>query len=277
MITVTKKSGEQEPFSEESFRDSMHRADVPREYIDTVTERIKQELYDGIPTTEIYGKAFDILRELDTACAGRYSLKEGLRQLGPTGFPFERLTAKICEHIGFSTERDQILQGECITHEVDVIAYDERICRIVECKFHSDLGYRMSVHVPMYMKSRFDDIHKAGGRWRNMSLTDYSQCWIVNNSKLSEQSIDFAQCYNIHLLAWRYPKDKGLEYYIHKFRLYPITTLTQISQEDAHKLIEQNIVLCKEIQDNQNAIRSLGYSQDEVNTFISECKHICQE
>jgi len=277
MIHVVKKSGEREPFSEDKLRSSLKRAGAKPDEIDTVVEKIKKELYDGISTTELYAKAFDILRQEDPACAGRYSLKEGLRELGPTGFPFERLTAKIFEHKGFQAERDVVLEGNCITHEVDVIAHQEEMCHIVECKFHSDLGHRLSVHVPMYMKARFDDIYKADKTWKGMSFHDYSQCWIVHNAKLSNQSQQFSQCYKIHLIGWRYPRDEGLEHYIDKYSLYPITTLTQINTDDAHKLIEQNIVLCKEIQDNQQQLKELGYSQDEIDTFIEECDNICQK
>lgn len=277
MMQVTKKSGEKEAFSEEKLRTSLQRSGATKDAIQTVVNKIEHELYEGISTTELYAKAFDILKSLDTACAGRYSLKEGLRELGPTGFPFERLASKIFEHKGFHVTRGQILEGTCITHEVDIIAYNDEICHIIECKFHNDLGHRLSVHVPMYVKSRFDDVHAANKTWNGVHFSDYSQCWIIHNAKLSNQSIEFATCHGINLLGWRYPQDKGLEYYIHKFSLYPITTLTQISRIDAHKLIKQNIVLCKEIQDNQNAIRKLGYSQDEVNRFINECDKICQE
>lgn len=276
MVNVTKKSGEKEPFSEDKLRESMRRSGAPKKAIDTVVEKIEDELYEGIPTTELYGKAFDILKREDPACAGRYSLKEGLRKLGPTGFPFERLSAKIFEHMGFQAKRNQTLQGDCITHEIDIMAYNDNICHIIECKFHSNIGYRMSVHVPMYMKSRFDDIFEAEATWNGMEFSDYSQCWVVHNAKLSNQSMDFSECYNINLIGWRYPDDEGLEHYIHKFSLYPVTTLTQISTDDAHKLIEQNIVICKEIQDNQEAVKALGYSQEEVNTFIQECDKICQ-
>ena len=41
---------------------------------------------------------------------------------GPTGFPFEKLTAEILESMGYSTRTGVIVPGHCVKHEIDVIA-----------------------------------------------------------------------------------------------------------------------------------------------------------
>ena len=43
-------------------------------------------------------------------------------KLGPTGYPFEDFIAKLLQADGYETKVRQILKGECITHEIDVIA-----------------------------------------------------------------------------------------------------------------------------------------------------------
>ena len=43
-------------------------------------------------------------------------------ELGPSGFPFEKLVGKILEQEGFETRVGVIVQGNCVQHEVDVIA-----------------------------------------------------------------------------------------------------------------------------------------------------------
>jgi Holliday junction resolvase-like predicted endonuclease len=275
MTSVVKKSGEREPFSQKKYQSALQRAGVSGEHIEKITQEITEHIYDGIPTTKLYAITFDVLKSYDRTCASKYSLKESLRELGPTGFPFERLVARLFEHKGHKTTRDQTLSGTCITHELDVIAYDKNICKLVECKFSNDMGDRMSVHVPMYMKSRFDDIFDANKTWQSKPIGTYSQCWIVTNAKVSYQSIDFSRCKNIHLLGWDHPQGKNLEQELERYALYPVTALMQLSRNEAHQLIKKGYVICKDILDQNPSAQELGMPENRYNAVRDECKNLC--
>jgi len=40
--------------------------------------------------------------------------------LGPTGYPFEKYIAKVLNTYNFTTKTNQVLNGKCVFHEVDV-------------------------------------------------------------------------------------------------------------------------------------------------------------
>ncbi|HAD97890.1 MAG TPA: ATPase, partial [Cryomorphaceae bacterium] len=121
-INVTKYSGEKAPFDVEKLRQSLQRSGAKEKVIDAVVEQVLPILYEGISTKEIYKKAFALLRKKERPAAARYNLKKALLQLGPTGFPFELYVAELLKAKGYETRTGQIVQGNCVQHEVDVIA-----------------------------------------------------------------------------------------------------------------------------------------------------------
>src|SRR3989304_7882727 len=62
LIQVVKASGEREPFSKEKVLISLRRAGVGRELAEDVLTIVESELYEGIPTREIYRHIFQHLR-----------------------------------------------------------------------------------------------------------------------------------------------------------------------------------------------------------------------
>src|SRR5664279_1416804 len=123
MFTVIKADGKKEPFSEEKVINSIRRARIPKPIQSEVLIHVKSKLYEGISTSEIYQH---ILEFLDNSAhpysKSSYSLKEAIMMLGPTGYPFEDFVAKILQAFGYTTKVRQILNGKCVTHEIDVIA-----------------------------------------------------------------------------------------------------------------------------------------------------------
>jgi len=105
---------------------------------------IQSKAYDGISTSEIYQH---VLEFLDTSShpysRAKYSLKESIMMLGPTGYPFEDFIARLLESQGYTTKVRQILNGKCITHEIDVIAEKDRTTAAIEAKFHNQSRYSL--------------------------------------------------------------------------------------------------------------------------------------
>ena len=162
MIHVLKANGEREPFSETKVIHSIHRAGIPESLTSRVITHIKETLYDNIPSSEIYHHIMEFLETSPQPFSqSRYSLKQSIMDLGPTGYPFEDYIAKILQTQGYTTKTRQILQGSCVTHEIDVIAEKNTVIPtkiMIEAKFHNTVGMRTNVHVPLYTKSRFEDL-----------------------------------------------------------------------------------------------------------------------
>ena len=120
-------------------------------------------------TKKIYQMAFNMLKGKSRVSASKYKLKKALMELGPSGFPFEKLVSKIMEHEGFETKVGVIVQGNCVQHEVDVIALKDNNHYMIECKYHSDQGRFCNVKIPLYIHSRFriviDKLGLSNRKW----------------------------------------------------------------------------------------------------------------
>ncbi|AMC11448.1 hypothetical protein Lupro_09300 [Lutibacter profundi] len=91
VINIKKASGELEPFSFQKLRESLQTNGASIKEIDNVINCLKTKLYNGITTKEIYSNAFPILKKHNRLHASKFNLKKTLFNLGPTGYPFERL------------------------------------------------------------------------------------------------------------------------------------------------------------------------------------------
>jgi Holliday junction resolvase-like predicted endonuclease len=56
--------------------------------------------------------------------------------LGPAGFFFEKYIAKLFQSEGYETLTNLLLQGKCVSHEVDVVVRKNNYLTMIECKFH---------------------------------------------------------------------------------------------------------------------------------------------
>jgi hypothetical protein len=104
-ILITKMSGDQVYFDEEKLKKSLRRSKADEDIIAQVIEKVKKELYDSMPTKEIYRLAFSHLRKYSATSASRYKLKSAILELGPSGFPFEKYVAELCFRNCFSKWR----------------------------------------------------------------------------------------------------------------------------------------------------------------------------
>ena len=144
-IDIIKSSGEKAKFSLDKLRKSLKHSGADHNTIESILDKVKDELYTGITTYEIYNRAYALLKKQKSVFASKYKLKKAIYELGPTGFPFERFIAAILEHSGYKTRVGKIMQGICVTHEIDVIAEKNGTMTIIECKFHSEEGRNCNV------------------------------------------------------------------------------------------------------------------------------------
>ena len=122
-IEIIKSSGEKVKFSLDKLRASLNRTGADNSVVNQIMDKVRDELYQGISTKEIYNRAFALLKKKKSHLASKYKLKKAIYELGPTGFPFERFVSAVLKYSGYETEVGQVLQGKCVTHEIDVIAH----------------------------------------------------------------------------------------------------------------------------------------------------------
>ncbi len=266
MYTVIKANGEKEPFSEEKLRRSIERAGIPSEMQNEVIQHITSKLYDNMPTLEIYRHIIEFLaHSKHPYTKGAYSLKRAIMSLGPTGYPFEDFLSDILTANGYKTKTRSIIAGQCIAHEIDIVAEMDGKKIMVECKFHNMPGIKTNIHVALYTKARFDDI-----RVNN----HFDQAWLITNTKITTDVITYGECVGLKIISWSYPEKEALRDLIESTGLIPITALTTLTNTQKQQLILNHAVLVRDIFSQPDNLTQLNISDSNKNKILAEASFL---
>lgn len=273
-ILITKASGERVPFDMARLRRSLERSRAEPKAIEEVVSSILSILHEGMTTKQIYRTAFALLRKGSSSTAARYKLKNAIMELGPAGFAFEKYVAALLKEDGYETHTGEIVQGACVTHEVDVIAERNAVRCMIECKFHSDKGKYSDVKIPLYIRSRFIDVEEA---WRKdpMHQGKRFEGWVVTNTRFTTDAVKYGTCVGLTLIGWDSPKTGSLNERIDKAGLHPITSLTTISLAEKKMLLEQNVVLGHELCQHPHLLDMEGISKNRKKRILQEARELC--
>lgn len=298
-VYIIKASGDRVSFSEDKLRSSLERSGATESQIESVIGGVRAHLYDGIPTGRIYRKAFELLRNRSRSKAARYKLKKAIMELGPSGYPFERFIGAILEQQGFHAETGVIVQGRCVTHEIDVIAKKNGKTVMVECKFHNRPGVKCDVKIPLYIHSRFRDVvmqrsiepEKDPEKTNNVQTEEtnsefsvnqgaaYSEYegWIVTNTRFTEDAIRYGTCSGLVMLGWDYPRKGNLKERIGLAGLHPVTCLTSLNAKEKSMILENGVVLCRTLPQRSDLLATLGLSALRISRVLRECEELVYE
>ncbi len=243
-FNITKKSGEIIRFDTEKLRKSFERSGASQPDIDYVIANLSEYVYDGISTKKLFQLAYKLLKKKSIEVAGRYRLKNAIMELGPSGYPFEKFVAELFKYQGFETEVGTIVNGHCVTHEVDVIAQKEGKKIMIECKFHGNTNTKSDVKVALYIHSRYNDVLKAWQKTDPKTIQEY-QGWLVTNTRFTEDAVQYANCVGLHLVSWDYPYQGSLRERIDISGLHPITVLQSLNKREKQIMLEKGYVLCR--------------------------------
>ncbi len=268
---VTKADGDVEPFDPAKLEHSLARAGASSIMRDRVLNEIVQGLHPGITTQEIYSHAFELLKHHEDApVAARYSMKRAIFALGPSGFPFEQFLGAILRGHGWRVTTDVMLVGRCAPHEVDVVAEKDGKRVGIEAKFHNEPGGKTDIKDALYVHARYEDLARAP-----LASSRVDEGWLVTNTVFTKNAIRYAQCSNLTLLGWDYPRTRGLVNLIEEGRVHPLTALTTLTDAEKHRLLDNKIVLCKEIS-TPHLLKENGIQPDKIPLIVEEAKRLCE-
>jgi len=273
-IYVTKMSGEKTLFDEEKLRNSLKRSRAEDDVIDKVMEKVKTELRDSISTKEIYRMAFAHLRKNSSHSAARYKLKQSILELGPTGFPFEDYISELLKFKNYRTEVGNIVEGHCVSHEIDIIAERDNRHILLECKFHSDQRRFCDVKVPLYIHSRFMDVEQELKKKAGHKDTIFIG-GLVTNTRFSSDALKYGLCMGMYLLSWDYPAGKSLKSLIDQSGLHPLTSLLTLSKFEKQQLLDKGIILCKNLIGKEKVLKEIQISEPRIKKIIFEVEDLC--
>lgn len=277
VVWVIKTSGEREQFSLSKLRRSLVRSGADEATVEKVVSHIIPELKDGMKTSVIYKHAFSLLKKSKYPVAIRYSLRKAVMELGPSGFPFEKFVAEVFRRKGYSAKTGVILPGFCVSHEVDVLMEKDGRHIFAECKFHNQQGIKTDVKVALYVHARFLDLQKAHTIREHVSEPIIHEGWLVTNTKLTRDAIQYAGCVGQTVVGWDYPEKGNLQDLILETGVHPLTFLSTLTARDKMDLLEQGVVMCLDLKKDPARLRALGFSEEKIASVVNEADRVCQE
>ena len=172
----------------------------------------------------------------------------------------------------------EIVLGNCVEHEIDIVAWKGDELVMAEAKFHTDYNIKSDLKVALYVKARYDDIfgrtYYYGGKDMRLSLG----C-IITNTKFSSTAIRYASCQpSLKFIGWNYPAKGNLHDELERYELIPVTALTSINSAEKGIIMSKGIILSKSLL-KTSILEELGFDskkikaiQDEVNALCKYCK-----
>lgn len=277
-IVITKSNGDQELFNQDKLIRSLRRSQADEDEIAHVLAYVSSKLRDRMTTGEIYALAYKALtaKQAKNPNAIRYSLKQAVMDLGPSGFPFELFVARIYAQMGYMCQTGVMVQGHCIEHEVDILAHkgDEVIC--IEAKFHNEPYLKSDTKVALYVKARFDDL--VGQEIHIDGKTKHvTKGILITNTNFTDNAQAYVACMgNFELISWNYPEEDNLLSMIEKYRLHPITAIPELSKSDITRLIEQGIIMCADISAHPGVLDKLNIRKSKQKAIFESLDIICK-
>ncbi len=240
---VIKFDGRKEDFDKNKVIQTCMNAGVKKEEALPISEKISNRINNGTSTEDIYKMIID---EINAKQAMLFRLREAISRLDSQSF--EIYIKRILENNGYECTWNNILQGRCIEHQIDIIAEKSGNQYLVECKHHRNHHRYLGLGTALQVQARLEDILDKG---------HICDVWLVTNTKFSEHAKIYSDKKGILLSGWRYKDDLALDKLIHGSRMYPVTLL-DTSNDTKRKLLANNMLTISDIAENNKIIKFVG-------------------
>ena len=160
MVMVVKWDGRSEEFDPLKIVRTLTRMGAPQGVAEEIAEDLGDRIEEGMTTKEIYDMAVGELEAHKEIVEFRRDLRDGLARIG-SGLHFEEYVRLLLEEYGFKVTGNIVVQGACVTHEVDGIAERNGETLYVEMKHHSVLERYTPFEVTLAAKAKLDDLKEG--------------------------------------------------------------------------------------------------------------------
>ena len=130
--------------------------------------------------------------------------------------------------------------------------------------------------VALYVHARFLDLQK-GHDVKEGAVPKIHEGWLITNTKLTLDAIQYAQCAGLTIIGWDYPEQGNLQDLILETGVHPLTFLSTLSQSDKNSLLEQGIVMCRDLKNSPAPLKSIGFSDEQIKNVVDEIDKVCKE
>ncbi len=273
---ITKASGQEVEFDASKLYVSLQRAGASADEANAVVRAIEEDWHPYATTKQVYRRAHQLLRRYNKVAASRYSLKQALFALGPTGYPFETFVARLLEAEGFVIRKGINQQGRCINHEVDILGLNEKRIIFGECKFRNSQQLVNDVKVALYIYSRFQDL--CQGEWKLRLEEGYViECFAFTNTRFTDDALRYGECTGMQLVGWDSPKGNSLRDRVNRTGIHPLTCLHSLTRREKSALVEEyRLVLIQDLLQHLDILKTLSISDLRQRRVIEEARSLCQ-
>lgn len=272
-IYVTKASGDRVPFEKKKIVKTCIRSGVPNEVAERIASEVESKIYDGMPTKELLERVLAKLRDYEEHHEARYDLKRAIASLSPEFHEFEKYISHLLRAHGYETRWDIIVQGECIEHQIDVIASKDGKNYLVECKHHVNPHRFCGLGTVLQVWAVIDDIRK--GYKVGKTKEKYENIWLFNNTKFSEHAIRYSKAKDMILTGWSFPKKNDLQGLVSKKGMYPITML-DLNKKQRESFSNAGILLLQELVSISTGelTKKTGISREKLEALVEKANKI---
>ncbi len=274
-MKILKSIGEYEEYNREKLRQSLLNASASIVVTNEIIKKIESEIRDEITSTDIYKHAFDILNEKERVTAMKYSVKRSIFELGPTGFPFEKYIAQVLEAKGYKTIVGKTLKGKCVSHEIDVIAYDQNELLLIEVKFRNKNSLKVDTKTALYVKARWDDLKDTKVKIDDNKSMSPTKFILAVNTDFTQNAINYADCVGLELISWDHPLKGSLFKFVNETGQHPISVITELNQSQKNTLIKRGYITLNQILNNTKILDEIGIAKSKKEMIITESRKIC--
>jgi len=165
------------------------------------------------------------------------------------------------------------LKPEINSDDQYLLAFKDEESIGIELKFHNSPGIKTDLKVALYVRERFEDIKRASVGKNSTPLINESM--LITNTKFTSNAIHYSKCIGLKLLGWNYPRRGNLEDIIRTTGVYPITTLTTLTQKEKIALLSHKVVMCNRLENNTDMLQKIGVPKAKIVTVLEESQALC--
>ena len=270
---IKKKSGKREYFSIQKLTRALLKTGINQAVANRTAHIILKKIKRGNSTNDIYKLAKQYLRKSHPVAGAKFTLREAIFRLGPAGYDFEKFIMLLFRQHGYNTYLPEILNGKCVTHEVDVVAEKDGKRSIMECKLRKEAAMNINIKETLATWARFMDLKEGAKIGKCVNI---NEVWLVTNSKFSNDSLRYGTCKNIKMLSWNTPQNMPLPAYIDSKNIYPITILNSIKRYHLNALSSCDILLLSDLVNTnyRTLCKNTSLTKAQLAPLINEAKEI---
>ncbi|MFX1565863.1 MAG: ATP cone domain-containing protein [Promethearchaeota archaeon] len=269
MVMVIKWDGRTEEFDPTKIVRTLTRMGAPQTVAEEIADDLVDRIEEGMTTKEIYNMAVTELETHREVVEFRRDLRDGLARIGG-GFIFEDYVRLLLEEYGYKVSGNVIIRGACVDHEIDGIAERNTETVYVEIKHHSVLERYTPFEVTLSAKAKWDDLQ--AGCEQGLNDCTFDRVLIVTNTRLTKQAQQYAECVGIEHFGWNTPQGRGIDWFIENKKLYPVTILRTVTDEERDVLYTNKILTLNQLV--QADPKSVGLRKERVKELIEETHRV---